>query len=711
MLVKKINNAAKVKNRIIVLLMIMGAFVSRSYCQTDTAVSINERAKIELIARPLKDSIMLRWGPNNSLIWEEANKAGYFVERITLWRNNGLLPKPEHQMLTATPFKPAPLANWESAVKRNKYAAIAAQALYGKTFEMDNKAVNNVYTVITKVHERDSRFSFALFAADQSPEVAKLEGLWFTDVTARKGEKYLYKVYLANPKNKALADTGMVYTGTDEYQPLPIPIDLKATFTDHKAMVSWNYQYFNRVYTAYILERSGDGGKTYRPISSEPIINTTPTGKSTPELFYKSDTLPENNKIYFYRVKGINSFGETGGSSEAISGAGHAGISFTPYITEKNIIDSKKVSLKWEYPEDKNAEIAGFKIARSTNDKSGFKYIVEKIAPDKREASDEKPGLNNYYIVSAYNAHGEEVRSAPVFVPLIDSIPPAPPMGLKGSIDSTGKVTLCWKANTEDDMYGYRIYRANYATEEFSQVTTTPIAGNCFKDSVSLKTLTKSVFYMIMAIDQRQNHSGFSEPAEIKRPNKNAPVSPVFTAAKSSPEGVYLEWVNSTSDGLKQTLLYRSIPGSQDWKLIAAFEATDSVTRYMDKGADSLDYRSYTLIAQGLNYKESKPSSPVTGKKIDTGIRAGIDKVFVNIEREKGIIQLAWKKPAGNVFRYIIYRAVDKKDFTIYSGVPGNTEAFTDEKVQPNVQYRYAIKVTFVDGSQSVFSKPVNAEF
>ncbi len=539
--------------------------------------------------------------------------------------------------------------------------------------------------------------------------MAKLSGLWYTDTDVKNNERYLYKVFIAN--SKVIADTGYIYTGISEYEPLPKPLDLKAVFADLKVDLSWNHLYFKNIYNAYILERSDDGGKIFNSVSKEPLINLSPTGKEDSDLFFKTDSIPENSKIYYYRVKGLSSFGETSEPSDVLSGAGHIAISFTPYITENFSVDNSNIVLNWEYPSDKNVEISGFKLARSSNPKTGFKYIADKISVEKREYTDEKPLLTNYYIISAFNRFGEEVRSMPVLIQLIDSIPPIPPVNLNGFIDTTGRVTLCWRSNKEEDIFGYRVYRSNYAGEEASQITFAPVSDTCFADNISLKTLTKSVFYRVMSIDQRQNHSKFSEPIELKRPDKIPPVQPLFKTSISSPEGVFLEWINSTSTYVKIHQLYRSLPGSTEWKLVGAFAISDYITSFTDKKADSVNYCSYTLIAKDFDNNESLPANPVSGKKIDTGVRVGIQKIFTDINREKGIVQLAWKKPEGNIYRYLIYRAKGEKEMTLFKSIVGSEVVFTDNDVQTNTRYQYSIKVVFADGSQSVFSKQTTVDF
>src|ERR1035437_5738084 len=71
------------------------------YPQKATTEIKEPPSKIELVARPLKDSIMLRWGANNSLLWEDANKKGYTIERVTILRDGKLLSAPEHKILTS----------------------------------------------------------------------------------------------------------------------------------------------------------------------------------------------------------------------------------------------------------------------------------------------------------------------------------------------------------------------------------------------------------------------------------------------------------------------------------------------------------------------------------------------------------------------------------------------------------------------------------
>lgn len=693
-----INIPYKLRSISFLFVLVLALKVGSAHAE-DQAINQPSRPKVEIIARALSDSILIRWAPNNSLLWDECIKSGFILERTTLIRDGKLLELPEHVVLTEIPIKPQPLDKWEEAVKRNKYAAIAAQALFGETFEAEHKGGADLFSVMTKVRERDSRFSFAQFSADQSPEVAKLSGLWFTDVNVKKNERYLYQVYVAN--SALNADTGSVLIGTINYQPLPKPIDLRATFGDRKAILEWNDQLFRNIFTSYFLERSDDGGKSYHQTTEEPLVTLTNPNNPNPEFNSATDSLPDNYKIYYYRLRGITSFGEVSEPSEVVSGSGYQPIPEAPHIIEKRVINNEQVFLKWEFPDSLTNVIDGFKVARSSNPQTGFEFIADSLNRNVREYTDMHPLLNNYYIIVAFNKYSEELHAAPILVQLVDSTPPIPPVNLKGGVDKRGVVMVSWDKNREDDIYGYRVYRANDAGEEFSQITSTPISDTIFSDTISLNTLTKYIYYRVMAIDHVQNHSTFSEILQLKRPDTIPPVSPVFTEAISTSESVMLKWINSSSSDVQSESLYRSIANSTKWKLLGTFSAADSINSYNDATADSTASFRYTIIARDLDGNESTPAIPVDGKKINLGIGKSVEKLDAIIDRESESIKLVWKMPTNSVDKFIVYKSIGDGELEQFAVVNGDVTSFIDNQLLIQTNYKYAIKVIYLNGDCS----------
>jgi fibronectin type 3 domain-containing protein len=622
---------------------------------------------------------------------------------------DSLLSTPQKTVLTAD-LKPLPLSQWESYVKRNKFAAVAAQALYGETFQLSEQKGKSVTQIIHKSKELESRFSFALFAADQSLEVARLSGLFFEDKTARPDEKYLYRVYAPVPPSRMRLDTGFVYVGLADFQPLPKPLDLEARFADQVVELRWNRQHFERVYNSFLVERSDDEGSSFHSISELPILNTVPEHQPDPYYMFKLDSLPKNNRRYSYRVRGISPFGELSPPSDTVSGMGRDALAANPVIVQKTVLANGQVQLAWEFPDTARAGLLGFTIQRSTNPKGTFE-AVDKVPSSARSYLDRQPNHTNYYRVTAHDAHGRTTSSLPVLVQLMDSLPPAPPVALAGRVDSTGRVVLQWRANTEKDLYGYRVYRANFLSEEFSQVTVGPVPDTVFTDTINVRTLTRSVYYKVMAVDRSQNPSGFSAPLALKRPDLLPPVSPVFVTVNASDKGIELRWINSSSTDVERHLLYRRPVGKPEWEPVAAFKRADSVVRYLDVNTGIITTYEYTLVAEDERGLRSQLAKPVTAKRIDTGIRPAMAEMSVMADRERRQIVLGWNGSRKDVDRYLIYRSEAGGPLRLYKTLPAGTSAFRDKQLTVNTTYSYRVKAQYLDGAQTAFSEAISVNY
>src|SRR6056297_3068879 len=144
--------------------------------------------------------------------------------------------------------------------------------------------------------------------------------------------------------------------------------------------------------------------------------------------------------------------------------------------------------------------------------------------------------LPNYYVIQAVDTAFNVSSSIPAAVTLIDTIPPAAPVWLSGDIDSLGVVTLKLENKPENDLMGYRLYKANYPDHEPSVIfegfvdddTLQDEIPTAFTDTVTLNTLTPRIYYKIKALDFNFNQSGFSEMMVIERPDTIPPTAPVF---------------------------------------------------------------------------------------------------------------------------------------------------------------------------------------
>jgi fibronectin type 3 domain-containing protein len=668
-------------------------------------------AQVQVIARALPDSIMLRWAPPSPAFWEAGNKLGYTINRITIMRDGELLDKPEKLEL-ASKIVPLPLEHWEAISKKDKRGLIAAQALYGEQMEISGTGNFDFYQVYQKAKESELRFSLALFVADQSRLLAEALGLYFVDKSTKENEHYLYEVALNDEENLYPAYLkGTVYLGNADYEALPQPLELSAEFNDGFVNLKWNYKLLETIYGSYFLERSSDGGKTFVQVSKQPIVPIEAPGKGNQERWYiyKIDSLPENHQTYYYRVKGVNAFGEIGPPSAVVFGEGKVKLKGPPQIVKHQVFDNQ-VKLSWHYPYADSAYINHFRVYRGTSDKYIKSILADDIGHTERSFVDRKPLGTNYYQLVAVDNYGNEQKSFSILAQLVDSIPPHTPIGVEGIIDTSGIVTLSWEANTDSDILGYRIYRANAAEEEYSQITSRPLQQNEFRDSISLNNLSKNVFYKVMAIDLRQNHSGLSKAFALKKPDKIAPPQPVLRTVSSTEKGVFLSWEHSSFE-IDQYMLYRSIAGQNRWELIGVIDPAQMESlSYLDDKISSNNSYEYTVLALKGNL-ESSPSKPVTGKKIDKGVRESITHFYGTADKKNKRIRLALNYAgAEEVERMVFYRAVNEEPYAMYRSIHGFEKSFTDKEVSLGKTYQYKVMLIFKKGEVSQLSKEVKLE-
>ncbi|MEX2235486.1 MAG: hypothetical protein WD824_25215 [Cyclobacteriaceae bacterium] len=654
--------------------------------------------KIAVTARPSVDSITIRWAPLTFKVWQSGNVHGYKIERFAITRNGSII-HPEKAILHPS-VKPLPHDQWEKLV-HNKYAAIAAQALFGDRFEVDLRQ-SDIFTIVNKVRENEQRFAFALFSADMSPEVARASGLWFADKQVKKGEKYLYRVFV----NSIDSLRGSIFIGPEDPYHLPQPKNLKADFKNQIVSLKWDKDLIN-YYTASIVERSDDGVH-FTSISDSPLVTVSPTDTLDTRYEYALDSLKDLSKIYSYRVKGITAFGETGPPSDVVAGKATPSVDRVPYISGVENKENKILEIQWDFPHTNNLAIKGFNIERSSQPKGKISSITEKLLPpDTRVFEDQLPKQVNYYRVSAHGLDGEQYHSHVYFAQLVDSVAPTSPIGLEVIVNDSGSVSLFWKTNPELDIYGYRIYKAYHQSEELAQITSEPIRQSFYTDHVDLNTLNEVVYYSVMAVDVNQNHSSLSEILKVALPDKVKPLAPVFLPVENTYGGVSLRWPPGASEDIRQYAVYRKSPGQAVWKQVKIIDAlSDTIYNYLDENSVPGDIHYYTVVSIDETGLESEPANPVIGIRIDHGLRPSIawKKPFIN--REQNQITLTWNYTEPQIKNFKIFRSTDHKPPIVIRIVDGSKREFSDTII-PGQYYSYRIMAVFDDEHKSSMSNEI----
>ncbi len=662
----------------------------------------NPKDEVKVVARANTGKILLRWGVTTPSAWLKANTYGYVIERYTILKKGQLVNPPIKKVITPTPLLPGPVKDWGKISETNDYAAILAQALYGESFEVEEMQQGGLASIVNKSREIEQRFSFGLFAADMNFEAAKLAALGYEDRDVVAGEEYLYIIQTAVPESLLNIEEGKVSVKMSNIEPLPPPIDLIAVPRDKSIMLTWEYDLFKSIYTSYYVERSEDGTNYKRLGGDTPLVNLNDSPENPVKRMFYIDTLPQNNKKYYYRVLGISPFGEQSDPSKVVLAEGIKELTAIPFISKHEINASGNIIISWDFKKEAENEISGFELNWAPKEKGPYKVVKSDLSPNSRTTVYTQPEESNYFRISAIGKNNQSTSSLTAFVQTIDSLPPVAPNGLQAVIDTLGIVTLKWNPNLENDMLGYRVFRGNRKNDELSQITIDPIVKNSFIDTVQVKSLNASIFYQVVAVDKRYNMSEYSDLLELKKPSLVPPSSPVFSAYKVNNSAISLTWINSTSANIKNHLLYRKNVEKSEWKLLFK---TDTVSTYTDAQINpGIKYR-YAIYAENEAGIQSVSSTPVTVTS-----RISVDEDFVKgftviSDRANNKVLLNWRKMSAMITEILIYKSKKEEKPTLWKQLPGSINKLTDESVSPNNTYVYQIKAISNKGNHSKLKK------
>jgi len=386
--------------------------------------------------------------------------------------------------------------------------------------------------------------------------------------------------------------------------------------------------------------------------------------------------------------------------------------------------------ITWQV-EDSTADLLGYAVLRAPLPLSGYHLPHEgalppELAGDKRAfgrylrkyvlprgtrafVDTAATPLEPYYSIAAVGTAGNYLQSLPIYSEIIDTLAPAMPRGLAGTVDTNGVVHLHWRRGTESTLLGYRVYQANDSTHHFHIRTPEPIADTLFVDTVDVKTLSRYVYYRIAAVSTRFVHSPLTPILTLRRPDIVPPAPPVFTGVMVTDSTVWLGWAASPSEDAAQQELSRRVADSVSWRVIDTLRAT--MQSYTDRKVEkrkTYEYRIVTIDSAGLR---STPALSVLARPYDTGIKPPVSDLRASYDSQNRKARLTWTyAPADrDTFWFVVYRSAAGTPLVQYRAINGADRSFEDHGVPPG-SYQYAIKVMSGAGGQAPLSGAVNVD-
>ena len=671
-----------------------GCFVNNALAQTDN--------KLACVALVKEDSVVLRWVPASVPVWQIGIKYGYVIKRYTIAKGGVFIPDglTRGEMLTNIPISPAGNDAFDLLAMSDQRASVVQEAIYGTEFQPPAEGDN--FTGFMKAYnDLEVRFGFAMFMCDLSPVIARAAGLQFTDRNVLPDERYAYSISPANIPDGMQVEPAVIVLDAGMISKLPPVADVQAIFLDKAVKFQWPVMLHKGTFTAYILEKSADG-VNFKPVSDLPLVNLAEDENLN--YFVYTDSLSSNNEQTWYRVKGISPFGEEGPASDILNGKGAPEFTAYAVIDTSEVVENDMIIVRWRVTENYPEQVTGISILRSDKYDGVFENLTTKpMAPGVRMFTDSRPRLSNYYKIMLLGKDNLTSYSFPYLVQTEDNDPPAPPQMLTGKVDSSGIVTIAWKENTEPDILGYKVFRANVSDEEFISLGRELTSGNTCRDTINLNTLTQKIYYQVVAVDKRYNNSDYSAILELSRPDTIRPAPAVITRIDVAEGKVMIQQEGSPANDISIYELHRVAENNSATIKLATW-----------KGNIPGSYEDVPSI-QGKNYFYSIKTFDLAGNSSEYGRLVYVpatSQITVNLKAKESnngkSIMLSWDIPAGfQPAKTFIYRSKDTEPISIYITLEGADQLFEDMDVEINMAYNYRIRVFGTSGNAIVSSRQI----
>lgn len=618
-----------------------------------------------VIATPAQGGMIVRWFP----------RAVYVAEGVNVFRSPA--GRNQWEKLTAKPVKKGDVPLPQEALDRNS-ALASYRELADKLNADDLATLAGAFITIQSV---------------LSPDFARYLGNWYTDATAVAGQSYEYRVISASGK---VLSTSPAVTMGEQMLEAP-PVGIVHLLTDRTFQLGWKAEP-SRFLAVNVYRTSVAEGRKK--------LNELPLMSSLDDLqkqgFLYADTTLQYGVSYAYEVVGIDLFGRETQPSAAVEVRAEDRIPPVPAGALASQADPKsgKIALRWQA--SPSPDVAGYDIyRRGRKEQTGFRKINNSLQqPRDTIFVDEPPAADVwFYKVATFDRAGNRSDSDTTFAILPDKEPPAPPQGLTLEARS-GEMHLKWKANTEPDLLGYRLYRTidENRPESFTLIHNDVLTATSYVDKLPAAARNKFI-YRLVALDSSGNESRGSQAAEGRMPDVVAPEQPALIALTvNADKSLTLSWLANAESDLKGYQLFRAVDSAGFVPLGAMLPPAQ--TAFTDKSLQEGKLYRYTLTATASSGNTSPQARPLAASLTANANAEALKAVGLTAAYDKRNkqLQLSWNKPKEPTLQgFIVYRKQENTPWRPVSGMLTEPK-FSDADVKPGKTYYYEVR-TYANGA------------
>jgi len=646
-------------------------------------------------ARPKVDSVILRWVPTNIEIYRNAMVDGYEI-----WRS-----KDGRDSVMITSVRPWTEAQLRQMPRTDTLALLAASFVMDKGIPQGISNANMYDQAAMELNY----FGFAMTAADRSPLAADILGLRYVDKEAQFGETYLYEI-----RTKRLIANFPVpeIWVTNEFEPLIAPENFKIEQNDKATNLSW-FPNSDVHYNSYIIERLNPGDTIYHSLSAQPLVFIRANELKNNQLTY-IDSLPANNKVYSYRIKGSNAFGEW---SDYAYGQGFGRDLIAPVSTSivngVFIKETTLIRISWT-PNSRDKDLKYHQVLLANNPDFNFSAISGELSPEDTvyvmDLKNMDIDQSFYFKINSVDSSGNIATSLSKFVFVPDHQRPEPPASINAKINKDGWVTVSWNNSISKDVKGYYVFYSNNDPQNLALQFDKPLNDTTYSWQIDLKSLTKYLYIGVKSEDDNYNRSFLTEIIQIRRPDTIAPVSPFLSGVVVNDDKVEISWKKSGSSDVEKYLIF----GRNAADSLTSWVMIDSVTREIltyrtpsDMYGDRLQFVVKAVDDYGNQSDYSNAGQillPFSGHKY-------VPVLNKLTEGKNKSVTIDWMKDDKSIkgknlnYSYQLFRSVGSAEVELFKEIPSNTFSVNDENLQSGVLYNYAVRVIYDNGWAGALSE------
>lgn len=425
----------------------------------------------------------------------------------------------------------------------NIYRSLSADSL--------GTLVNNDPILVSKVKDEQGVLSYPDY--------------FFEDVKLKEKQTYYYTLVGLDFFGGEIQQASPIIVRIRDYTFPDAPVSIRKNVYGKRVDLHWYKVQKDEDFAGYAVYRAKFRAKDslrYERINTELLAFEDSVLMSTVQDF----------GLYFFKVAAVDQEGNEAFSPELIADI----IDNEPPLPPTNvkvISDTARLVVTW----NPNAEpdILGYRIYRSVkNELKALTILTADIVRETQFIDSLPANARNqftYAVLAVDTSLNESKLSEAGSNAMVDILPPKQPF-LKQVTFSDGKNQIDWVKNTELDLAGYHLYRSTGDDTIMLRINTDLIPVDIARYLDRTVVAGKTYHYQLVAVDERNNVSLYSNKISIRLREKAEEVAHKVAISKvkfdKASASVKVSWKSDVQEGNYQYILFRRV-GNTEFQMIS----------------------------------------------------------------------------------------------------------------------------------------------